>query len=449
MKKKRRTAAVFLSVVIMALTACGNSSSDIQETVAPVENEIEETEEEAAVEESEKEEIEEAEAPIIPYADANELEFCEDLTVAVKGVRIDINEPSVYEEVDAECVITDISIEEMEDGTRSITIKYEVTGEVYDDREKRLLQAVMPHAAHCDLNTGEFYSVGGEIFWDNGKEIDYAVEWDGETYNIIQTKTIEWTTGLDWKPDGKSGYVKPVTMYATDTFIVPKDYNSMGMVIGMFTAEETYSGEYELFKDNQPSILEVLENREDARLYSINELCKLFSEDEVVADTNVNADNNNTDSADNGGYKENTNNNSPKESTTSKQEQQTTHTHSYASSVTKNPTCSEAGVRTYTCSCGSSYTEAIPASGHQWVTTTETISHPSTGHYETVTKKEIWCSCGASGFQSMAEYNAHAENCSAFGSGVTERTENVWVVDSDSWEETITINKCSVCGINQ
>ena len=432
----------------MALTACGNSSSDIQETAAPVDNEIEETEEEVAVEEeveeSEKEGIEEAEAPIIPYVEANELEFCEDLTAAVKGVRIDINEPSVYEEVDAECVITDVSIEELEDGTRSITIKYEVTGEVYDDRKKRLLQAVMPHAAHCDLNTGEFYPTGGETFWDNGKEINYSVEWDGETYNIIQTKTIDWTYGLDWKPDGKGGYVKPVTMYATDTFIVPKDYNSMGMIIGMFTAEETYSGEYELFKDNRPSILEVLENRGDARLYSINELCKLLSEDAVVAD---NADNNSTASSNNGNSKENTNNSSSKDNTTPKQEQPT-HTHSYTSSVTKNPSCGENGVMTYTCSCGSSYTEAIPASGHQWTTTTETISHPSTGHYETVTRKEAWCSCGASGFQSQAELNAHIENenCLAFGTGVTEWTENVWVVDSEGWTETINITKCAICG---
>lgn len=47
------------------------------------------------------------------------------------------------------------------------------------------------------------------------------------------------------------------------------------------------------------------------------------------------------------------------------------HTHSYTSSVTKQPTCCEAGVRTYTCSCGNSYTESIPATGnHNWVAQT-------------------------------------------------------------------------------
>lgn len=44
-----------------------------------------------------------------------------------------------------------------------------------------------------------------------------------------------------------------------------------------------------------------------------------------------------------------------------------THTHSYTSSVTTAATCETAGVRTYTCSCGHSYTEAIPATGHTYV----------------------------------------------------------------------------------
>ncbi len=47
----------------------------------------------------------------------------------------------------------------------------------------------------------------------------------------------------------------------------------------------------------------------------------------------------------------------------------TAHTHSYSSSVTTQPTCTQAGVRTYRCSCGSSYTETIPATGHKYVNT--------------------------------------------------------------------------------
>ena len=43
------------------------------------------------------------------------------------------------------------------------------------------------------------------------------------------------------------------------------------------------------------------------------------------------------------------------------------HTHNYTGSITKEATCTEAGVRTYSCSCGDSYTENIPATGHSYV----------------------------------------------------------------------------------
>ena len=43
------------------------------------------------------------------------------------------------------------------------------------------------------------------------------------------------------------------------------------------------------------------------------------------------------------------------------------HTHNYTGSITKEATCTEAGVRTYTCSCGDSYTENMPATGHSYV----------------------------------------------------------------------------------
>ncbi|MCD7822974.1 MAG: carbohydrate-binding domain-containing protein, partial [Oscillospiraceae bacterium] len=42
------------------------------------------------------------------------------------------------------------------------------------------------------------------------------------------------------------------------------------------------------------------------------------------------------------------------------------HTHSYTSAVTTAATCTENGVMTYTCSCGDSYTEVIPATGHDY-----------------------------------------------------------------------------------
>ena len=53
----------------------------------------------------------------------------------------------------------------------------------------------------------------------------------------------------------------------------------------------------------------------------------------------------------------------------------TSHTHKYTSVVTTQATCTSAGVTTYTCSCGNSYTEAAP----------EALGHKASGNWITVT----------------------------------------------------------------
>lgn len=42
------------------------------------------------------------------------------------------------------------------------------------------------------------------------------------------------------------------------------------------------------------------------------------------------------------------------------------HVHNYTAVVTKAATCAEEGIKTYTCSCGSSYTEAVPVIAHSF-----------------------------------------------------------------------------------
>ncbi len=43
------------------------------------------------------------------------------------------------------------------------------------------------------------------------------------------------------------------------------------------------------------------------------------------------------------------------------------HVHSFTGIITKQPTCTETGVQTYTCVCGDSKTESIPATGHKYL----------------------------------------------------------------------------------
>ena len=63
------------------------------------------------------------------------------------------------------------------------------------------------------------------------------------------------------------------------------------------------------------------------------------------------------------------------------------HTHSFTAAVTAPATCVTDGVMTYTCACGESYTEAIPASGQHTYDSVVTAPTCTTGGYTTYTCK--------------------------------------------------------------
>lgn len=73
------------------------------------------------------------------------------------------------------------------------------------------------------------------------------------------------------------------------------------------------------------------------------------------------------------------------------------HTHSYTGSVTTQPTCTASGVKTYVCSeCNDTYTEAVPALGHDWQIKTQVqTSYDEQGQLETQGYTIYRCSrCG-------------------------------------------------------
>ncbi len=69
--------------------------------------------------------------------------------------------------------------------------------------------------------------------------------------------------------------------------------------------------------------------------------------------------------------------------------------HSYAESR-EEPTCLEKGIITYTCHCGDTYTETIPATGHSF---SESIISNAT--CTTDGKKKLICSCGFEKFETI------------------------------------------------
>ena len=123
------------------------------------------------------------------------------------------------------------------------------------------------------------------------------------------------------------------------------------------------------------------------------------------------------------------------------------HTHSYSSSVTKQPTCSSAGTRTYTCSCGRSYTESIPATGaHKWKDQYELQKIPAQTHEEPYT---VWiCNGCNTEFTNSKDISRHVmavfgDACSSYTSTVRYET----VIDAPAREENVYVGaKCETCG---
>lgn len=114
------------------------------------------------------------------------------------------------------------------------------------------------------------------------------------------------------------------------------------------------------------------------------------------------------------------------------------HTHSYTSSVTTQPTCCNPGVRTYTCSCGSSYTESIPATGnHNWVA--QTWQKPVYDFHA------ICNGCGKDFGSGAAAAEAAAEHAITSSNPACGAWSNKYV-PTGKYETIITGYKCSICG---
>ena len=152
------------------------------------------------------------------------------------------------------------------------------------------------------------------------------------------------------------------------------------------------------------------------------------------------------------------------------------HKHSYSSKVTTAATCTADGVKTFTCSCGDSYTESIPATGHSYSVTSETAGTCSTAGSKTYTCSNCgdsysegtgkadhsWvhhhtdevghevafyvCHCGGWEFpvtngNPVPSFAAHAE-ASGKPSEHSYYTTAKWIVDTPAED----YDECSVCG---
>ena len=132
------------------------------------------------------------------------------------------------------------------------------------------------------------------------------------------------------------------------------------------------------------------------------------------------------------------------------------HTHLYTSTITKAATCKEAGVKTYTCSCGDTYTETIPKlTTHTFGNWTVTKAAACTAEG---TETRICSVCGETETRAIAK-TAHTYTTKIVAPTTTTQgyTLHTCTVCSDSFKDTYTakltpkaesISKATVSGIS-
>lgn len=152
---------------------------------------------------------------------------------------------------------------------------------------------------------------------------------------------------------------------------------------------------------------------------------------------NGNSGNNGNHNGNNGGNNGNHNDNTEKP-----------HVHKYNSGVvTKEPTCTDTGVKTYTCVDGDySYDEKIPALGHNPVQRTETVTIKEAWDEPVLEPRYICNGCGAS-FKTATEACDHIldvpnDKCGSYYSDAVQ----VNTIHHPAETETRTYKVCSRCG---
>ena len=128
------------------------------------------------------------------------------------------------------------------------------------------------------------------------------------------------------------------------------------------------------------------------------------------------------------------------------------HVHKYNSGVvTKESTCTDTGIKTYTCVDGDdSYTETIPALGHDYVTRTETVTVKEAYDEDVYEGFYICNGCGEK-FEDTEDFIRHSifarrENPNTKCKNYYEEDVKVNTIHHPAETETRTYKVCSRCG---
>lgn len=166
------------------------------------------------------------------------------------------------------------------------------------------------------------------------------------------------------------------------------------------------------------------------------------------AGNNGNSGNNGNHNENSNGNNDNHNGNNGSNNDNHNDNTEKPHVHKYNSGVvTKEPTCTDTGVKTYTCVDGDdSYTETIPALGHDYVTRTETVTVKEAWDEPVLESRYICNGCGK-------QFKTATEACDHILDVPNDKCGNYYLdavqvntIHHPAETETHTYNVCNRCG---
>lgn len=404
--KKKILVLMLASMLAASCVACGSKSSDKKDELSSAATEM------LSETETETEQIEEQDITadaLTPLADAGVITGVKDITVA-EGTDVNLNDlvyadKNIVKSVD----IDDSKVDYSKAGTYEVIYTITFDGDKFRDYVK-----------------------------DNN--IDVNFDTDGNTIVVKTTVTVTVATKEDADKAIASGNTDVVTPETKESVAESNKAKANDNAVASKPAKKPAG-------NTGNSNAGKHENSGNSSNNSSNN----------SGNNNANAGNNgNGNSGNNGNHNGNSNGNNGNHNGNNdgnngnhNDNTEKPHVHKYNSGVvTKEPTCTNTGVKTYTCIDGDdSYTETIPALGHDYVTRTETVTVKEAWDEDVYEPRYICYGCNAQ-FKTASEACWHIldvpnDKC---GSYYEDDDVKVNTIHHPAETETRTYKVCSRCG---
>lgn len=402
--KKKILVLMLASMLAASCVACGSKSSDKKDELSSAATEI------LSETETETEQLEEQDITadaLTPLADAGVITGVKDITVA-EGTDVKLNDLVYADKTIVKSVdVDDSAVDYSKAGTYEVIYTITFDGDKLRDYVK-------------DNNLKVNFDVTGDTIVVKTK-VTITVATEEDTEKAIESGNTNVVT-----PETKESVAESNKAKANDNAVASKPAEKTAKKPAGNTGNSN-AGKHENSGNNGNS--NSGNNNANAGNNSGN------------AGNNGNNGNNGNHNGNNGGNNGNHNDNTEKP-----------HVHKYNSGVvTKEPTCTDTGVKTYTCVDGDySYDEKIPALGHNPVQRTETVTTKEAWDEPVLEPRYICNGCGEQfkttrevvTHMSLAFHANHDTKCCNY----YEEDVQINTIHHPAETETHTYNVCSRCG---